>query len=893
MMAVCEPGAGRTSTFVIALSLLLGGCAATRSRPEAPARKAAVKLELLHFAAGNGLQVVVIPDPSANDVRVTMRYRVGAIHDPKGREGMAHLVEHLMFLHTYEASTLYERIDAATTYSNAFTEIDTTTYVARGPAANLDDIVEIEGIRLGLGCTSISDDAFAREREIVLNELRQRSDGIAINKALTDGLYPADHPYRRAIGGSEASVAAITRDEACAFVQTHYAPNNAVLVVSGNVTDAAVDGALSKLLGRVPKRSVPSARAVAPAAVAARTDKTAPVDEPTIVIAWPLPADPAERARIRAVASMTRNRINYHVKGAVSRGSTFGGDRAQWLTIEIDPAFDESIDEALAGARKGADGLAQWLERESFESAKQYALHDVFESLETGFERDAAIADHVLAGRAPSKEVGEHIAAVSKLTRDAAREIARDVLSFDRAAIVTLTPTASRPAIPVAVGAPIHSGDRRPPQVQKERADKPAPRRFATHPLAAATKRTLSNGLDVILVPTSRVPTVDIRLVFPAGTGDDPRGRRGIAILAARALEWADSDWHEVDGFYLGGGSLSAWADVDHTVFGTVGVDMHVDLLLTGLERLIRNGRYTATIGEVVARWRQAQTKVSRTDEEMLRKWRTAIYGADHPYVDAGLSSTISSDLTAGDLSGFRDRHYQPDGATLIITGGFDPAVANRWIDFLFGDWKGSVSATARARPDVTPSTIPVADGKTSQLEVWLGLPATGSSTAAARAAEMVVADMVGIVLAEIREGLAASYGLSAALDEHRQVATYVISGFVDGRRAREVIELLSSRMDQLRKGGDAIAPIFIAARRRVLDAQFTTANRASALADRLTRSIALGRGLGSELALADAIADLTLADITPTLSKLDLVDAAMLLRGPEDAIAAATAGRD
>jgi zinc protease len=118
----------------------------------------------------NHLRLVLVRDPHATEVQVTMRYGVGAVDDPPEHPGMAHLVEHLMFQQTLGSQSLFAHLEAIATSWNAYTTYDATTYVARAQPAHLERLLSIEAVRLGFRCTSITDSIFSREREVVLQE---------------------------------------------------------------------------------------------------------------------------------------------------------------------------------------------------------------------------------------------------------------------------------------------------------------------------------------------------------------------------------------------------------------------------------------------------------------------------------------------------------------------------------------------------------------------------------------------------------------------------------------------------------------------------------------------------------------------------------------------------
>ena len=242
-------------------ALLIGVVVLTACRPHppaAPVRKTSLGLEIEYLELGNGLKVVIVEDPRATQIQVTMRYRVGAVDDPAGQEGMAHLVEHLMFQQVLGGQSLFDQLENTTSSFYGVTSLDATTYLSRATRDRLDKLLSIEAVRVGFRCTTITDATFDREREVVINELRQREPKSAVYLAVQRGIYPVAHPYARPTS-TETALRTITRDQACAFADAHYTTGNSVLVVSGDLTKQLVIDALQKFLVKLP------ARAAAPA----------------------------------------------------------------------------------------------------------------------------------------------------------------------------------------------------------------------------------------------------------------------------------------------------------------------------------------------------------------------------------------------------------------------------------------------------------------------------------------------------------------------------------------------------------------------------------------------------------------------------------------------------
>jgi zinc protease len=856
-----------------ALLAVVAACGSV-AHPPSPPRHTNLGLAIKRIELDNGLRVVLVPDPKAVEVELTMRYQVGAVDDPPGREGMAHLVEHLMHQQIVGGQSVLARLEASTTSFNAFTTFDTTTYVARARPERLGELFANEGVRLAVRCATITDEVFAREREVVVNEIRQDSD--ASRMALLESLYPAPHPYRRSVGGTEATVATITRADACAFADARYTPGNAVLVVSGSFTTEQVERGINQLLARVPKRPSAPRPWIARASTGRRITRKAPIDNAAVVVAWPLPVEPTQRARLRAIAAMLLSRVDAGVNGPVALRE-MGGDNAPLLAIVIMPAADETIPQVIEATQRAASGLPQWFEEDAFEQARQLALYELFSRFEEGGSRNDIIADHVFAGRDPATGVAAEIQSLTQMTRDEARDLARENLTFRRATIVTLEPDVGRHTGQTSsFGPPIHEAGQRRVDADPAEARAPAMRTTGPDLLAGMRTRILPNGLNVVLLPLTSVPTVDIRLVFRAGTADEPAGRRGLALLAGHSLSPQLSDLATLYAFYAAGGDFDITVGSDHTTYGAHGLDMHLDLLLAGLERLIRGGAYGPVDGSI----ERIRDTIRRRDPDAALDdaWRAGLYGPDHPYAFGTWRNANFNGLDLAAVNKFRDLHYQPDAATLIIAGGFDAALADRWIDHLFADWRGKSAARNRPRATIHPIALAKYDD-TTQVDVRVVIP-----LAAKRPDALIAAEMIDMTIADVRHQLAASYGLHAKLDENRLATTIVITGHIASDRAPEALILVRDRIARLASADDATASLFVAARRRVITRMTSISSGAAALAGLAERNVDLERGMTASRTTAESARTLTL-DAMTVLGSLDLTRAAILLRGQQDAV--------
>lgn len=208
------------------------------------------------YTLDNGMQVVVIPDNRAPVVTHMVWYKVGAADEPPGHSGIAHFLEHLMFKGTEETapgefSKLVARWGGQ---DNAFTSQDVTAYFQRIPKDRLGDVMRMEADRMVN--LRLDPENVRTERDVVLEERRMRVDNdpsSILQEQARAALYVA-HPYGTPIIGWETEIRQLDREDALSFYERFYAPNNAVLVVSGDVEPELVLNLARTHYGAIPRR---------------------------------------------------------------------------------------------------------------------------------------------------------------------------------------------------------------------------------------------------------------------------------------------------------------------------------------------------------------------------------------------------------------------------------------------------------------------------------------------------------------------------------------------------------------------------------------------------------------------------------------------------------------
>src|SRR6202044_2272094 len=264
--------AGLTVSYTIAL-------AQATAPPLAPAT----------FSLANGLQVVVIPDRRTPVVTQMIWYKVGSADETSGKSGLAHFLEHLMFKGTakHPAGEFSQTVLRVGGNENAFTSTDYTGYFQRVPREQLAGMMEFEADRMtGL---ILKDENVLPERDVVLEEYNMRvanNPGARLTEQIMAALY-LNHPYGRPVIGWDQEIEKLNREDALAFYKRFYAPNNAILVIAGDVNANEIKPMAERTFGPVlPQPAIPAKRTrpQEPTPIAARTVTLADprVEQPTL-----------------------------------------------------------------------------------------------------------------------------------------------------------------------------------------------------------------------------------------------------------------------------------------------------------------------------------------------------------------------------------------------------------------------------------------------------------------------------------------------------------------------------------------------------------------------------------------------------------------------------------
>ncbi len=324
------------TALLLVLAVVGGAAGVASANAEAP---------VTDFKLSNGLEVVVLPDHRAPVVTHMIWYKVGAADETPGKSGLAHYLEHLMFKGTTKnpGNTFTQAVSAIGGEQNAFTSSDYTGFYERVPRDHLKEMMSFEADRMtGL----VLSDAVARpELQVVLEELNMRvanNPGAQLDEQMDAALY-LNHPYHRPVIGWRHEVEKLNYQDALAFYRRFYTPNNAIVVVAGDVTPDEVKADAEATYGKVAPRAEvgPRVRPMEPIQEAPRTVTLADprVEQPYVNRYYLAPsattAKPGESEALEILASILGNDSNSRLyktlvvdKGTALNAGAFYSDTA-------------------------------------------------------------------------------------------------------------------------------------------------------------------------------------------------------------------------------------------------------------------------------------------------------------------------------------------------------------------------------------------------------------------------------------------------------------------------------------------------------------------------------------------------------------------------------------
>ncbi|WP_066651988.1 MULTISPECIES: M16 family metallopeptidase [Sphingomonas] len=830
----------RTGVAFAALALPYAATQAQDAKP-APVASLIAKVDIPYqkFTLPNGLRVIVHTDRKAPVVAVSVWYNIGSKFEPKGRTGFAHLFEHLMFNGSENApGDFFEPLkQVGATDLNGTTNYDRTNYFETVPTPALEKTLFLESDRMGYLLGAVTQEVLDEQRGVVQNEKRQGDNqpyGLRQYKQL-EGLFPADHPYGHTVIGSLADLDAASLDDVKGWFRDHYGPNNAVLVLAGDIDLATAKRLVTKYFGKIksgPTTKLPDAPI--PTLAAPKSDVIHDrVGAALVTRQWVVPGlNDKDAAALQAGASVLGGLSSSRLSNALVR--------KEKLAIQVNA---------------GVQSLAQ------------VGIFQVIMVVRPGVDVDAAskrldelVAEYIKAGpttdelqRTVTSSVSRRIAGLESVGGFGGKAVALaqgELYSADPgyykkqlADLAAQTPASVTTAMQKWLTRPVYNlsvlpGPREPgtdvaaaPKPLVSPPDlKPANSRPETNPdvgpvgnlvFPKVERAKLSNGIEVVYAQRTAVPITRALISFDAGAVANPADKLGVQQLTLSMLDEGTTTRDSIaiaEATERLGLSFGTGSSADRTYLSVQAPTANAAGAFDLFADIVRNPAFDPA---EVARLRNAQ--LAGIQQELTNPGGLAgrvlpklIYGPS-PYAKTagqGGDPAAVAKLTRDDLVAFQQAWIRPEKAKMFVVSDTPLAQLLPLLDREFGDWKGVgapgtkdlSTAAVQSAPKIVLIDRP--DSPQSLITAGQLTPLKGSDNLLdyQTANDVLGGDFLSRINMDLRETKHWSYGAGGGFGQTEQLVTYRINAPVQADRTGDAIKSLQTDLKDF-LGGKGITP--------------------------------------------------------------------------------------
>ncbi|HUN60883.1 MAG TPA: pitrilysin family protein [Candidatus Sulfotelmatobacter sp.] len=729
LQATQQFGWKRFARFVV-LSLWIAALATANS---AAGATPATGTEVTRKTLPNGLQVIIVPNPLAPVVTTVVNYLVGSAEAPAGFPGMAHAQEHMMFrgVPGLTADQLSAISAAMGGNFDADTQQTVTQYFFTVPSEELDVALHIESLRMK-GVLD-SDALWDKERGAIEQEVAQDLSNptyVFYTKLLSTLFHGTVYDHDAL--GTKDSFDKTSGTMLHNFYNSWYAPNNAILVIAGDVDAQKVMPQIEKLFGDIPKKNLPERPAVQLGAVSTETVKL-DTDLPygLAVVSFRVAGyDSNDFAALQVLSDVVASQ-----RGTLYQLVPDGKALDAGFSLSLLPKGGVAF--AMAAFPQGADGntligemrkiladdLKNGVPADLVEAAKRHELaSEEFQknSIE-GLAMEWSNAVAVEGRQSPEEDV----AAIQKVTAEQVNQVAHKYLDWDKAYIALLTPQESgKPISSKSFGAAeslagTPSGPVTLPDWATEALNRLSVPKLTKNPEVS----TLSNGIKLIVQKETISDSVTV--VGHIKNNADlqaPKGQSGVESVLNDLFSYGSSSLDRI-------AFQTALDDIGADE--SAGTDFSVAVLTSHFDRgvaLLADNLLHPALPENAFKVVQTQTAQALAGELQSPHYRAsyalkeALFPKSDPVLRQATPQTVSS-LNLPDLQDYYGRVFRPDMTTIVVIGNITPDQAKTVVEKYFGGWTATgpkPDTDLPAAPNNSPGSTVVPDKSRVQVDVNL-----------------------------------------------------------------------------------------------------------------------------------------------------------------------------
>lgn len=786
------------------------------------------------FTLPNGLKVLVHTDKSAPRVNVSVWYNVGSKYEPAGRSGFAHLFEHLMFNGSENIPGDYMKpLSEVGGNVNGSTTADRTNYFETIPVQALDRALFMESDRMGHLLGALTQDTLDEQRGVVQNEKRRGDDSPTsiMSYMARDAIYPAGHPYGHAVIGSMKDLNAADLDDVRGWFKEHYGPNNAMLILAGDVDLATAQQLVIRYFGDIPAgpRNV---RPVAKPVVLQKTiseSATAPVTTAKVMRMWSVPgADSMDSYALDAIGGMTQANDDNALERRLTRGlklftsvSVNYRPMAQGGEFNIAGSVRPGVDVKVATAALDAE-VARFLNstptQETLDRYVATSTYDFARGLEDPTSRGFTLGEAAMLQGSPDAYKVELNARMA-LTPQSLMRVAREWLNRPRYELTLLpgprmTPkddggidgSTAAAANPAAANPAVNAAPASAPAAAfrtGSRGTLPAVGPAPDPTFPAVRHAVLRNGLPVNYLQETSSTFTSLFLRIKGGKIHEPIAEAGTMAamygLMYQGFAGHSEDWIN-DRSGLLGVNLYSGAAAEEADIGMDAPETNLPAALQLFREMLTQPDFVQSGIDRYKRERIDRLKTSRLDQgTLLTEALSPLVDAGSPYNRLNMYGNVAKieRINRSRLLAAYHRWVRPEQASLQVVSALPLEKLMPLLEQALGNWTAQGSAPPLPAMDYKPAPAP------AQI-VLIDLP--GAVQATVVGTQMIgiddrapreTLDLANTILGgnftsrlnmNLREGKHWTYGVSGYPQRHRYGSTYEFNGTIQQDRVGDAI---------------------------------------------------------------------------------------------------------
>ncbi len=810
LRALCLP--------LLTVALTAGACA--QPQPAQPAGTSQAsdipKIDFEKFTLPNGLDVILSEDHRLPLVAVNLWYHVGPANEAAGRTGFAHLFEHMMFQGSKHVpgDMHFKTVEAAGGSDfNGTTDFDRTNYFETMPADRLETALWLEADRMGYLLDDLDQNKLSNQQDVVRNERRQSVEnqpyGI-VEEEMYHQLFPKGHPYYASVIGSHSDIQAAKLDDVKNFFKQSYTPNNASLVIVGDLDKAATKALVEKYFGSLkkgPDVPKPSTRTSSITAERRKVVKDR-IELPRVYMAWltsPI-YKPGDADADIASGVLGAGRSSRLYKKLVYEKQIAQEVTAQQYSLTLGSVFtiqatarpghtpeelEKALDEEISAFRTNGPDAAE------VDRARNVIETRIVEGLEkfgdfTGVANRLNTYNHFLGnpGYLP-----QDIQRYRDVTPASVKAFVQQQLASNARVVVhavpgqqdlgAAVPTPPAPKVAPGTGAESVNAD----EAWRKDVPKTGQARALQPPTPSSFE--LANGLTVLLNERPGLPIVSADLVVKTGSGANPADKPGLANFTAAMLDEGTASRSALqiaDQVAQLGASLNTSSTMDSSQVNGTSLRRNFSGLLDLVADLARHPAFPAEEIERQRASRLGNLAEQRENPNAVANAAmfAALYGTAHPYGYTELGTEGSNKaMTRDDLQKFWAQNFVPNNAALIVSGQITATDLKPLVEKAFGDWqRGTPAAPSLGQPSTTTARLVLVDkpgAPQTQLRVaTIGAP---RSTPDYEAIRVMNEELGGLFSSRInlnlREAHGYTYGASSQFVFRRAAGPFLVGSGV------------------------------------------------------------------------------------------------------------------